>query len=480
MDGSGNGRGRYLALSIIMIGVFMSVLDMVALNIALPAITSYFGVAVANTQWVVTVYVLVQTCSLIIAGKVAERVGQARMFTVGLVVFSLSSLMCALSSGLSQLIIFRTVQGLGASMLFSVSSAIVFRTFGPTERGKAMGFLGATIAVGAMLGPVIGGLLVGTMGWQSIFLVNVPIGIVAALLALKVLRVDETLSDRLHLDLPGSVLWTLSIASLVLMLGALGETGTLTPEVIAYSMSFILTIALFVLWERRAKMPLLDLKVFRVRRFNLTGLSMILFFISLNMVTILGPFYFEGVLQYDPETVGLIFMILPAVLMFGSPLVGRMYDRSRFRPYATLGHLIRAASLFMLAFGFLTVNVPLTLAAFALMGVGSSAFQTPNNSEFMLSLPREKSGLASSIQATLRNLSTAIGVSLATMLMTVMMGSMNYSAIAGGPMAGELASSVAVAVSIAGALSVAGAVISRLSEKAVEAAEGNGNKKPVT
>lgn len=456
--------GRYLVLAIILIGVFMSVLDTVALNIALPSITSYFDVAVADTQWVVTVYVLVQTCALIISGKVAERVGQARMFTIGLVVFSLSSLLCALSSGLSQLIFFRTVQGLGASMLFSVSTAIVFRTFGPADRGRAMGFLGATVAVGAMLGPVIGGLLVGTLGWQSIFLVNVPIGLIAALVGLRVMKVDEKLSDRLRLDLPGSLLWTVSIASLVLMLGALAESGTLSPAAIAYLIAFLVAIVLFVQWERRAREPLLNLSVFRVVRFDLIGLSMILFFVSLNMVSILGPFYYEGVLNYDPETVGLIFMILPTVLMVGSPLVGQMYDRVRFRPYATMGHLVRAGALFLLAYGFLTGNVLITLVAFAIMGVGSSLFQTPNNTEFMLSLPREKSGLASSIQATARNLSAAVGVSLATLLMTLMMGSMDYSAIAGGPMADELASSVSIAVVVAGVLSLIGAVVSRSSE----------------
>lgn len=468
---TGDGRRRYLVLAIILTGVFMSVLDTVALNIALPAITTYYDVAVADAQWVVTSYVLVQTCALIISGKVAERVGQARMFNVGLVVFSISSLLCALSSGLPQLIIFRTIQGLGASMLFSVSTAIVFRTFGPSERGKAMGFLGAIVAMGALLGPVIGGLLVGTLGWQSIFLVNVPIGLVAAVIALKVLKDDEVLCDRLRLDLPGSVLWTASIASLVLMLGALGDSGRPDLVSMTYLAIFAVALALFILWERRTAEPLLDLSIFKVLRFDLVGLSMLLFFISLNMVSILGPFYYEGVLDYDPETIGMIFMILPAVLMVGSPLVGRMYDRMRFRPYATIGHLVRAASLFLLAFGYLTEDVLLTLVSFAFMGVGSSVFQTPNNNEFMLALPREKSGLASSVQATIRNLSAAIGVSLATMIMTLLMGSMDYSAIAGGPLASELASSVAVAVAIAGLLSLVGAATSWASEKEMKKAE---------
>jgi len=451
----------------------MSVLDAVVLNIALPAITSYFEVAVADTQWVVTSYLLVQTCLLIIAAKVAERLGQARLFTVGLGVFSIASLLCALSSSLDQLIAFRLLQGAGASMMFSVSTAIVFRSFGPHERGKAMGVLGSTVAVAGMLGPVIGGFLVGTLGWQSLFLVNVPIGLIAMAAALKVLRIDEVLADRLHMDYPGAVLWIMAIAALVLALGVIGETGTITFESAALAVLFLAAIALFVRRERKTPHPLLDISAFRVVRFDLLGLSMAVLFVSMNMVTILGPFYYEGVLNYDPEVVGLIFMVLPLVMMVGSPLVGRMYDRKRLRPYATVGHLVRAVSFFIMAYGFLSWDVPLTVVAFIIMGVGGSLFQTPNNSEMMLSLPREKSGLASSMQATIRNLSLAVGVSLATILMTLMMGSMDYSAIAGGPLAGQLASSVAVAVAFGGVLSLVGALISCLSERDVESEESS-------
>ena len=356
-------RGRYVALVIVMLGVFMSVLDAVALNIALPAITSHFRVAFADTQWVVTGYLLVQTCFLIICGKIAERVGQAKLFTVGLVVFSIASLLCALSSDLSQLIAFRVLQGLGASMMFSVSTAIVFRLFSIRDRGKALGFLGSTVAVGGMLGPVIGGILVGTFGWQSIFFVNVPIGLFAAVAAFKFLRLDEALSDRFHLDLVGALLWIVMMASLVLALGEIGNTGRVGTNAAALFIVLAAMLILFVRRERRIDEPLLDLSVFKVRRFSLTILSMVMFFISMNMVTILGPFYFEGVLVYDPVTVGFIFMILPAITMFGSPLIGRIYDRKRIFPYTTLAHLIRAAAFFMMAYGFMEANIPLSDAS---------------------------------------------------------------------------------------------------------------------
>jgi EmrB/QacA subfamily drug resistance transporter len=461
-------KGRYVALVIVMVGVFMSVLDTVALNIALPSITTYFGVDVADTQWVVTGYLLVQTCFLIICGKVAERIGQAKLFNIGLVVFAVSSLLCALSTSLHQLIIFRLAQGLGASMMFSVSTAIVFRLFSSKDRGKAMGILGSTVAVGGMLGPVIGGVLVGTFGWQSIFLINVPIGLLAAVAALRYLRVGETLADRLRMDYPGAVLWIVMMGSLVFMLGEIGSTGSFEAGTAVLLAVTLIALALFIHRERRVPDPLLDLSVFKVRRFSLTVLSMVMFFVSMNMVTILGPFYFEGVMVYGPTAVGLIFMILPAITMFGSPLIGRVYDRRRIFPYTTLAHLIRAAAFFMMAIGYHMEGLPIILSAFAVMGVGSCLFQTPNNAEMMMALPMRRSGLASSVQATTRNLSLAVGVSLATILMTVMMGSMDYGAIAGGPLADDLKGSVALAVAFGGAISMVGAIISRSGEKYLE------------
>ena len=470
MTSAEGGRNRYVILTIVLAGVFMSVLDSVVVNIALPDITSYFNVTVADSQWVVITYLVAQTSFLIIAGKISERTGRARMFALGLAVFTVSSLLCGLSTNLPQLIIFRLLQGLGASMLFSISAAIIFQVFGHQERGKAMGFLGSTVAVAAMIGPALGGFIVGSLGWQYIFLINAPIGIIALVAALKMLKLEERCVDCLRMDYAGAGLWIITILFLVLMLGLVGQTGTLTFTALVFLLVFVTAFGLFVMREKRAPHPLLDISVFRVRRFTLAGLSMVMFFMSMSMVTILGPFYYEGVLNYRPEQVGLIFMVLPAVMLFGSPLAGRMYDRTHSPLYATAGQIIRGSSLLLLAYAFLSLNVPLTLVAFFLMGIGSSLFQSPNNTEMMMTLPKEKTGVASSVQATLRNLSMALGVSLATIMMTLLMGSMDYSAITGGPMAGELAGAVSLAIVVSGLLSLVGAILSyqrrRPSERA--------------
>ena len=169
-------KDRYLILVVVLAGVFMSVLDGVVVTIALPNITSYFRVGVGESQWVVTTYPVVETALIIIFGKVAERTGKAKMFTGGLVLFTVSSLMCGISGSLELLILFRVLQGMGAAMLFCIAAAILFQVFRHEDRGKVMGLLGSAVAVAMLAGPAIGGFIVGGLGWQYIFWINVTGG----------------------------------------------------------------------------------------------------------------------------------------------------------------------------------------------------------------------------------------------------------------------------------------------------------------
>ena len=453
-------RRKYIILAIVLTGVFMSVLDSVVVNIALPTITNHFAVKISDSQWVITIYLVVQTSLLIVFGRIAEYTGKAKMFIMGLGLFTLSSLLCGVSGDLNQLIIFRILQGVGASMLFSIAAAINFQIFSHRERGRVMGFLGSTVAAGSMVGPVLGGFIVGGLGWRYIFLINVPIGIVALLAAIKMLKLEENCEKCLRIDYPGAALWISSVVTLMLFLGQVASAGTVTMVAAVYAVLFVTLMVGFLLWEKRAALPMLDISVFRVRKFTFAGISMMLFFVSSIMVTALGPFYFEGVLGYGPEQIGLIFMVLPAVLVFGAPITGRMYDRTHSRFYSPAGHLIRGASLFLMAFAFVSTNLVLVLVAFFLMGIGSALFQSPNNTEVMIALPREKAGIASSMSATLRNLGMALGVSVGTILLTLQMGAVNVSNINGGPGASDLANAIGVIMLVSGMISLAGAVFS--------------------
>ncbi len=229
-------------------------------------------------------------------------------------------------------------------MLFCIAAAILFQVFRHEDRGKVMGLLGSAVAVAMLAGPAIGGFIVGGLGWQYIFWINVPVGVFAIALSFRTLRLQETAVARLKMDYPGSVLWITAIMALMLTLGEIASSAGLTSLAIIFMVTFLASLSGFVVREKRTSFPLLDISVFRVRAFTFAGLSMAMFFISSNIVSVVGPFYYEGVLGYGPETVGLIFMILPAVMIFGSPIAGRMYDRTHSRHYSPVGQLIRGGS----------------------------------------------------------------------------------------------------------------------------------------
>jgi predicted MFS family arabinose efflux permease len=267
------------------------------------------------------------------------------------------------------------------------------------------------------------------------------------------------------MDYPGSVLWITAIMALMLTLGEIASSARLTPLAIIFMVTFLASLSGFVVWEKRTSFPLLDISVFRVRAFTFAGLSMAMFFISSNIVSVVGPFYYEGVLGFGPETVGLIFMILPAVMIFGSPIAGRMYDRTHSRHYSPVGQLIRGGSLVLLAVGFYGQEIATMLVAFAVMGLGSALFKSVNDTEVMITLPKERSAVASSVSATFRNLSIPIGTSLGTILLVFQTGNVDLTGASGGTVASGLAIAATISVLVAGCLSIAGAAISYVGNR---------------
>lgn len=412
-------KSKYLIMLIVLAGTFMSVLDGVVVNIALPTITGRFGVRLSDSQWIVTAYLLTLTGLLLVFGKVSEYTGKSRLFTYGFAVFSAGSLACGLSGSLTQLISFRVIQAAGAAMVFSISGAILFQAFPPHERGRAMGYLGSTVAIGSIAGPILGGLLVDALGWEYIFFINVPIGVLVIAGALHYLKLPEERSARLTLDWPGAALLILFMSALMLFLGRLAVSAAPVAPLLIPGLLFVAAFIGFILRERRCRDPLLDLSVFRLPRFSLPILSMVLYFTANFTIGLVGPFYFEGVMGFRPSQVGMIFMVIPVIMAVASPICGWLYDKHYSRYYAAGGLTIMTAA--YLLYGTLApyAQMPGIIAALILTGLGGALFQSPNNTEIMSALPREKTAVASSLMATMRNLGMSLGVSLASILLSL-------------------------------------------------------------
>jgi EmrB/QacA subfamily drug resistance transporter len=443
-------RNRYIIMGIVLLGIFMSVLDGIVVSIALPTMTSYFHVDLASSQWITTAYLLTITSLLLICGKVSDYTGRVPMFIAGIGLFTVSSLACGFSTSLPMLIGFRIIQAAGGAMMFSISGAIIFQAFPVDERGRAMGYIGSTVAVGSILGPIVGGFVTQTLGWEYIFLINVPVGAVLFILALKYLRVHEHRAKRFKLDVPGAVLLTVTVASLVIFLNRLAETAALTVFEYALAATFAAGLIAFVLVERRAKEPLLDLSIFRVKLFVLPCISMILYFIGNFMMNVCSPFYFQGVLGFSQSQIGMFMLVVPFIMVIGSPIGGWLYDKHHSRYYSTAGVSIVSIGLFIMAYAAYIVSIPVMFVAMILLGVGGALFQSPNNTELMSSLPREKLSIASSVTATVRNLGFTLGVSMAAVFISLQFGSIaaiDFSNL--GIMAGDRSFIDAITITIA-------------------------------
>jgi predicted MFS family arabinose efflux permease len=347
-------------------------------------------------------------------------------------------------------------------MMFSISSAIIFQAFPRGEQGRAMGYIGATVAIGSILGHKLGGFIVDLLGCMNIFLINVPIGIMQLLLSSRYMRIEDIRARSFEVDWIGAVTLITFIVSLMAILGQLSVSFTFQPAILALALIFLGSLAAFVTIESRHKAPLLDLSIFRYRMFVLPCISMMLFFVANLMISVLGPFYFEGVMGYTASQVGLIYLIVPAIMVIGAPVTGWVYDKHQFRYLAALGMLIMAISMMLLGYlaGSVERDPRLLLLTFVSMGIGGVFFQSPNNTEIMRALPRAKINIASSFTATIRNLGMALGVSFSGVLVSLQLAQAGYygTLVEAGP--GLLAATISRLMILAGLLCIIGTLVS--------------------
>ncbi|PWR71286.1 MFS transporter [Methanospirillum lacunae] len=456
---------RYIILVIVLIDSIMASLDSSMVNIALPTITTVFHSTLADSQWVVTAYLITMTSLFIICGKLSEFLGVCKLFTIGSVVFTLSSLCCGLSEDLNQLILFRIVQGLGSSMVAGISSVIIFRVFPSGEIGRALGFSGSIFSIFSLVGPAFGGIINDVLGWKYIFFVNVPIGIVLFIANLKFLKIPEKITQDPYFDWIGAVSLSSLIILFFVIFGAV-QSGTHDSYFIFLSIgSFLLSIAIFLFHESRCKKPLIDLMIFKNGRYMVPVVSSLLLGISNFSLITLIPFYFEGVTGMNSFEIGIILMITPIVQIFASSTTGWIIDRYNWRYLAGSGLLIVSLTSLCTGYAFVAINIGLILILMVFRSIGVSFFQSQKSIDVMNALPKEQMALASSVSTTAGCLGSACGVTLAAMLMTGVLHSAGYF----GPILqanlGLLTWASAVVVIITGVLCIPGACASYILKR---------------
>ncbi|HEY3425688.1 MAG TPA: MFS transporter [Negativicutes bacterium] len=403
---------RWLIFSVTVMGTFMAVLDSSIVNVALPLIAASFGVELTAVQWVVTAYLLVISSLLPLFGKIGDMYGRRRIYLLGFVIFTIGSLLCSLANSIWLLVAARVLQAIGASMLMSNSPAIVSVTFPGKERGRVLGMNGTVVALAAMAGPSLGGILVGLFNWQWIFYINLPIGIIAYLLGYYILPKEEQHSSGTF-DFMGAALFAVGMTGLLVVLSQGEEWGWNSLAIFITTIVSIIILSIFVWNEGRATHPMIDLTLFKRWPFSAGNVSGLLSFMAMYSSSMLMPFYLHSVMLLTPTQIGLAITPFPLLMAIAAPVSGYLSERVSPVILTTSGLGILASGLIYLS----TLNAQSVIwqviIGQAVMGIGNGMFQSPNNNSVLSSVPVSKVGLASGISALMRNVGMVSGTAVA-------------------------------------------------------------------
>ena len=411
----------WLVVGAVCVGAFMGQLDASIVTLAFPTLRHAFGASLASVQWVGQAYLLALIGSLPAIGRFSDMAGRKLVYTYGFVVFIAGSAACGAAPNLQALIAFRVIQGFGAAMLQANSVAIIASATPRHQLGRAIGIQGAAQALGLALGPAVGGFLISLGGWRWVFLVNVPVGVIATVLAWLFVPRSRDLAKRSSFDWAGVAIFVPAVCALLLSVSYGDREGWGSPTILAgFAVSALLVVAL-VNWEGRAHSPLLDLSLLEKPAFREGIASGLLAYLVLFGTLTVAPFLLEIGHRQTTGQAGVELFLLPLGVGLAAPLAGRFSDQVGPRPLTVSGMLVTSAALAGTAIAYDSLALLLPLLAVAGLGIG--AFTPANNTAIIASAAKDQSGVASGILNMTRGLGTSLGLALAGLAYTAGAGS---------------------------------------------------------
>ena len=402
---------KWYVMAAVAMSIFLGTIDGSIVNIALPTLVKELNTDFATVQWVVLAYLLGISTLILSTGRLGDMIGKKPVYTTGFVIFTAGSVLCGLAPTVYWLIAFRVVQAVGASMTMALGIAIVTEAFPPSERGKALGIGGAIVSVGIVIGPTLGGLIIDALSWRWIFYVNLPIGIIGTLMAIRFVPNFKP-TGRQKFDFLGAITLFVSLLALLLALTMGQQLGFSDSRIVLLVGVWLVFMIAFILIEWHISQPMIDLRLFKNSLFSVNLVTGFITFVAIAGAIILMPFYLENILGYEPRQVGFFLAIVPIGLGIVAPISGSMSDRFGTRPITVIG-------LMFLVVGYLamsTLSSQTTIVGYILrllpVGLGMGIFQSPNNSAIMGSAPRERLGVVSGLLAVTRTLGQTTGIAV--------------------------------------------------------------------
>jgi len=404
-------NSKWFVFASIAAGTFLATIDGSIVNIALPTLERELHTQFAIVQWVVLGYLLTVVTLMLSIGRLADIIGKKWLYLAGMTVFTLGSMLCGTAQTVEMLIAFRVLQAVGAAMMMALGTAILTEVFPASERGKVLGLGGLMVSLGSISGPTLGGLILGVTTWHWIFYVNVPIGVIGTLLVVRFVPATRAPGGQ-KFDFAGAV--TLGTSLLALLLGlSIGQAnGLADPLALGLLVAFVIIFAGFIFVETHVAQPMVDFQLFRNALFSVNLITGFMVFIASAGTVLLMPFFLQNVLQFKPETAGLMLATVPLAMGVVAPISGTLSDRFGTRRLTVIGLAILVGGYALVS----TLNEHAQILTYVLcflpIGIGMGVFNSPNNSAIMGAAPRHRLGVASSLLSLTRTIGQTTGMAV--------------------------------------------------------------------
>jgi EmrB/QacA subfamily drug resistance transporter len=413
---------KWWTLGAVAFGLFMIMLDNTVVNVALPSIQRDLGIGLSELEWIVTGYALTFAALMLTGGKLADLYGRRLVFVAGLAVFTLASLACGLADSGGVLIAARIVQGVGAALMNPATLSIISATFPPRQRGTAIGIWAGVSALALAIGPLIGGLLTEHVSWSWIFFVNVPVGVVAIVASFLLIDESRDTSEVQRLDLPGLLTSGIGLFALTYGLIEANTYGWASSRILLTFTLAAVALAAFVVIERRGRVPMLDLALFRNGTFAGANLVILLVALAMFGVFFFVSLYMQNILGYSAVQAGAAFLPLTVLIILVAPVAGRLSDRIGSRWLMAAGMTLISLQLLLLSRLAVDSTFWRLLPALLIGGVGMSLTMTPSAAAAVGSVPVDKSGVGSAVLNSARQVGGSLGIAVMGAIMIAEIG----------------------------------------------------------
>jgi len=403
---------KWWTLGAVSFGLFMIMLDNTIVNVALPSIQRELHIGISELEWVVNGYALTFAVLMLTGGKLADLFGRRFIFIVGLVIFTGASLACGLAPSANFLIGARVVQGVGSALMNPATLSIITATFPPRQRGMAIGIWAGVSALALAIGPLVGGLITQHISWGWIFFINVPVGILAIVVARFVIKESRDTSAEQRLDLPGLLTSAIGLFALIYALIEANTYGWTSARILGFFAHAVIGLVAFVVLELRQRVPMLDLSLFRNPIFAGANAIMLLVALAMFGVFFYVSLYVQNVLGYSPTQAGATFLPMTLCIVFLAPIAGRFTDRYGPRWLIAAGMTLVAGSLVIFAQLDLNSTFWNIFPGLLIGGAGMAMAMAPTTATAMHAVPVDKAGVGSAVLNSMRQVGGSLGIAL--------------------------------------------------------------------